>query len=111
MLGTYIHIHHSSYVPVNACFPVDSLRRNISTQLNINFKGTCRVGQVNFSFYLPDTILNCPAKGVTFLYLLYLYQLTVFLLSVVLKKILNFLCVIVSLKLHDEILPARAGTL
>ena len=28
------------------------------------FEDTYQVGQVNFNFYLPDTILTCPAKSV-----------------------------------------------
>ena len=45
---------------------------------------------------------------VTFLYILYLYQLTVFLLYsfiCTVKKILDFPPGLESLKLHDEILP------
>ena len=30
----------------------------------LTFEDTCQVGQVNFYFYLPDTILTCPAKVV-----------------------------------------------
>ena len=30
----------------------------------LTFKGTYQVGMVNFNFYLPDTILTCPARGV-----------------------------------------------
>ena len=45
-------------------------------------------------------------RKVTFLYVLYLYHLTSIALSELLKKILDFPCVIVSLKSYDEILPA-----
>ena len=30
----------------------------------LTFEGTCQVGNVNFNFYLPDTMLTCPAIGV-----------------------------------------------
>ena len=30
----------------------------------LNFEGTCQLGQANLNFYLSDTILSCPPKGV-----------------------------------------------
>ena len=41
------------------------IRRNvILLGQTLTFEGTCQVGQVTFNFYLPNTILTCPAKGV-----------------------------------------------
>ena len=58
----------------------------VITGLNINnFNGNCQVGQVNFNFYLPEKISAPPCKRgdrmnmkVTFLYVLYVYQLNFF---------------------------------
>ena len=48
---------------------------------------------------------------VTFLYVKYMYQLTVSCYSFIftVEKILDFPFVVVSLKLHDEILPVMYG--
>ena len=83
------------------------------------FEGTCQEGQVNLYSYLPNTILTSPAKGVIewtwkWPFCMYYTWLPIkcfpaIALSELLEYIgfpLDFPCVLVSLKLHDEILPA-----
>ena len=79
------------------------------------FEGTYQLGQVIFNFYLSNKILTCPAKRcdrmnmkVTILYILYFYLKLFSCYSFIctVELVLDFPCVIVSLKLHDEILPA-----